>query len=126
MQWHPVRLEFFIKRSSINPCAVQCRYSIELFWLLNSNFNRAFTYIQPCSEAVAQRCSIKKVFLEISQNPQKNTCTRASFLIKLQALAYHFIKKRLWHRCFSVTFAKFQRTPSPIEHLDWLLLHVTW
>ena len=27
----------------------------------------------------------KKVFLEISQNSQKNTCARVSFLIKLQA-----------------------------------------
>ena len=40
-------------------------------------------------EAVFRRCSIKKVFLEISQNLQENTCVRlarASFLIKLQAL----------------------------------------
>ena len=37
------------------------------------------------SEAVVQRCSVKKVFLEISQNTQENTCTRVSFLIKLQA-----------------------------------------
>ena len=36
------------------------------------------------SEAVAQRCSVKKVFLKISQNSQENTCTRDSFLIKLQ------------------------------------------
>ena len=36
-------------------------------------------------ESVAQRCSVKKVFLEISQNPQENTCTTTSFLIKLQA-----------------------------------------
>ena len=36
-------------------------------------------------EAVAQRCFLKKVFLEISQNPQENTCARISFLIKLQA-----------------------------------------
>ena len=36
-------------------------------------------------EAVVQRCSVKKVFLEISQNSQENTCARASFLIKLQA-----------------------------------------
>ena len=28
---------------------------------------------------------MKKVFLEISQNSQENTCARASFLIKLQA-----------------------------------------
>ena len=30
------------------------------------------------TEAVAQRCSVKKVFLEISQNLRENTCTRAS------------------------------------------------
>ena len=35
-------------------------------------------------EAVVQRCSVKKVFWEISQNSQKNTCARVSFLIKLQ------------------------------------------
>ena len=34
---------------------------------------------------VFQRCSVKEVFLEISQNPQENTCARVSFLIKLQA-----------------------------------------
>ena len=31
-------------------------------------------------------CSVKKVFLEILQNSQENTCARVSFLIKLQAL----------------------------------------
>ena len=32
-----------------------------------------------------QRCSVKKVFLEISENLQENTCARVSFLIKLQS-----------------------------------------
>ena len=35
-------------------------------------------------EAVVQRCSVKEVFLEISQNSQENTCARVSFLIKLE------------------------------------------
>ena len=35
-------------------------------------------------EAVAWRCSMKKLFLEISQNWQENTCARVYFLIKLQ------------------------------------------
>ena len=40
-------------------------------------------------EAVAQRCSVKKVFLKISQNSQENTCARPCFLIKLpQACNY--------------------------------------
>ena len=29
----------------------------------------------------------------------------------------NFIKKRLWHRCFPVNFAKFPRTPFLKEHL---------
>ena len=39
---------------------------------------------QETPEAVAQMCSVKKVFLEILQNSQENTCG-VSFLIKLQA-----------------------------------------
>ena len=36
-------------------------------------------------EAVIQRCSVKIVFWEISQNSQKNTCGRVFLLMKLQA-----------------------------------------
>ena len=32
-----------------------------------------------------QRCSVKKMLLEISQNFQENTCARVSFVITLQA-----------------------------------------
>ena len=37
------------------------------------------------SEAAVQSCSVKKVFLESSQNSWENTCARVSFLTKLQA-----------------------------------------
>ena len=43
------------------------------------------------TEAVALRCSVKKVFLEILQNLQESTCTRDSFSGTL-------FKKNLWHR----------------------------
>ena len=56
------------------------------------------------------RCSVKKVFLEISQNSQENTCARDSFLIKLQANPATLLKKSLWYRYFHVNFAKFLRT----------------
>ena len=36
------------------------------------------------SKSSYQRCSVKKVFLEIYHNSQENTCARVSFLIKLQ------------------------------------------
>ena len=36
------------------------------------------------TEAATRGVLCKKVFLEISQNSQENTCARVSFLIKLQ------------------------------------------
>ena len=56
------------------------------------------------------------VFPEVSQNPQESNCVRVSFLIKLVASCLPaclppLLKKRLWHRCFPVNFAKFLRTP---------------
>ena len=38
------------------------------------------------TEVVARRCSVKKVFLEISQKPQENGWAKGSFLAKLQLL----------------------------------------
>ena len=68
---------------------------------------------------------MKKVFLEIPQNSQENTCARVSFLIKLLAPPpATLLKKRLWHRCFPVNFGKFLRTPFFTEHLWWLFLHL--
>ena len=70
-----------------------------------------YYYVTYASKAVAKSCSIKKAFLKISQNLQEIACARVSFL-----------KKRLWHRCFLVNFAKFLRTSFLTEHLRWLLL----
>ena len=48
------------------------------------------------------------MFLKISQNLQKNIYV-FNKVVGLNRCS--FIKKRLWHRCFPVNFAKFQRTP---------------
>ena len=53
--------------------------------------------------------SVKQVILETSQNSQENTYAPVSFLIKLQRPAT-VLKKRPWHRCFPVNFAKYLRT----------------
>ena len=64
------------------------------------------------TEAVAQRCSVEKVFLEISQNSQENTCARVSFL-----KACNFIKNETLAQVFSSEFCGisentfFYRTP---------------
>ena len=47
-----------------------------------SFFSRnSFTKSRVLSEAVVQRCSVKKVFLKILQNSQENTCDRVSYLV---------------------------------------------
>ena len=69
------------------------------------------------TEAVARRCSVKKVLLKISQNSQENNCVRIFFLIKLQAEAYNFIKKGTLTQVFYYEFWEifkntfFDRTP---------------
>ena len=80
-------------------------------------------------------CSVKKVSLKVSQNSQENTCAKVSFLIKLHALGYNFIKKEtLAQACnfiekealaqvFSCEFYEIFRKIFFSEHLWWLLLY---
>ena len=51
------------------------------------------------------------MFLKISQNSQENTCARVSFSNKVAGLRPTTLsRKRLWHKCFPLNFAKFSRT----------------
>ena len=68
----------------------------------------SFTHPPSYTEAVVQRCYVKKVFFN------KVAGLRLATLLK----------KRIWHWCFPVNFTKFLRTPFYIEHLWWLLLHI--
>ena len=56
------------------------------------------------TEAISSRCSVRKMFLKISQNSQENNCARVFSLIKLSTT---LLKKRDWHKCFPLNFAKF-------------------
>ena len=66
------------------------------------------------SEAVIRRCSVKKVFLKISQNSQENTCARVSFLTKLQASVCNFIKKETLAQVYFQTLNEFCRINNAI------------
>ena len=57
--------------------------------------------VQFVTEALVRKCSVKKLFLEISQNSKENTCARVFFLIKL-----HFIKKETLAQVFSCEFCE--------------------
>ena len=69
------------------------------------------------SEAAIRGVLYKKVFLKIFQNSQESTCTRVFFLIKLQALAYNFIKKETLAQVFCCEFYEISKNTFFKEHL---------
>ena len=75
----------------------------------------AFSLQSICFRSSRRGVLYEKVFFEISQNSQENTCGR---VLRSATL----LKKRPWYKCFPVNFVKNLRTPFFIEHLWWLLL----
>ena len=76
-------------------CVVMFELTWYMFWWFDAEVNLKFyTAKYLVSEAVVRSCSVKKVFLEISQNSQENTCARVSFLIKLPASCLQLYLKR--------------------------------
>ena len=65
-------------------------------------------------EAATRGVLQKKIFLEISQNSQENTCARDFFFAGLRPAS--LLIKSLWCRCFPVNFEKFLGTPFT-EHI---------
>ena len=59
-----------------------------------------------------------KLFLEILQNSQENTCARVSFLIKLKSEASNFIKKETLAQVFSCVFCYIFKDTFFTEHLQ--------
>ena len=75
-------IEIFKVHNNITPEIIK-----DVFELKNHqyNFRRDLRLQRRNVRNSHQRCSVKKVFLENSQNSLKNTCARVSFLKRLQA-----------------------------------------
>ena len=58
---------------------VQTLRKLETLYALFLIFRQSFFIKGKETEAVIERSSVKKVFLEISQNVQENTCATVSF-----------------------------------------------
>ena len=58
---------------------------------------------------IARRCSVSKVFLNILQNSQENTCY-SLFQLRCTPICCNFIKNRIHQRCFPAYFAVCLRT----------------
>ena len=70
-------------------------------------------------EAVTGRCSVKKVFLEISQDSHENTCVRAFFfLLKLHCGKSVQIRIFFWSVFFCIQSDTGKYRPEKTQYLD--------
>ena len=96
----------------------------DCFWNLFFHLDSLFNNLRFClpnlssllltllqSEAVVRWCSVKKVFQQILQISQENTCSKDAFLMKLQIYILTLSKQRFRHRCFFVNSGKFLIKP---------------
>ena len=74
---------------------------------------RRFSELAVYPEAVVRSCSVK--------NSQENTCASLFFIKVAGFRCATWLKRRLWHRCFTVNFAKFFGALFPKEHLRFCL-----
>ena len=79
-----------LKNTSERLLLIRCSEDVQDVFCLS--YVRSIYVLYPGGKkAVAQTCSVKTVFLEISQNSQENTYARVSILInfiKIEALAH--------------------------------------
>ena len=60
---------------------------MKMIWFVNTRINSwVLIIVNVNMEAVARRCSVKKVLLEISQNSLENACARVSFFNRAASL----------------------------------------
>ena len=72
----------------------------------------------PNSKSSYQMGSLKKgVLRNFAKFTRKQLCQGLIFNKVAGLMPATLLKKRPWHRCFSVNFVKFLRTPFCIEHL---------
>ena len=92
------------------------------FWIITFYIQKSYfrEYFMSCftTEAVAQKCSVKKMLLQILKNSHENTCAGVSFLI------FFFLskKKETLAQVLSWEFCKICKNSFSTEHLWWLLL----
>ena len=101
--------------SIMPPPSYLCFYLFKMTWgVLENSFQMFFLFLDRSSR---RSCSVKKVFLEISQNSQENTCARDSFFNKVAGQACNFIKKDSVVQVFSCEFCEISKNAFFIEHL---------
>ena len=105
---------------------INSRYSVWSFRSNRSELNRiyslwSFRSSRPEKQSPEVFCT-KGALRNFAKFTEKHLCQSLFFDEVADLRPVTLLKKRLWHRCFPVDFAKFLRTPFFTEHLQWLLL----
>ena len=103
--------------------------SVSYSWL-HLSADSKYAKIERCLSSYRSNCPRalckKGVFENLAKFSGKHLF-HSLFINKVAGLrSSTLLKRRLWHRCFPVNFAKFLRTPFFIQHLWWLLLFVIY
>ena len=113
--WNAVRksTKFSITETSFSSSSWSNFFSVSFETVNHFSFARRKAAKVPWNNLKMQKQPWDVFFRKkIPQNSQENTCARVSFFNKVSGLRpAPFFKKRLWHVCFPVNFAKFWRTP---------------
>ena len=101
-----IKTENFLFHKSIS---IKIKIYLLFFMSFQKSIDRIYFYSRYSFWSSQQICSLKKLFLKISQGSYENTYARVPFLIKL--------KKRLWHMCFLVIFCEIFKNSFFSEHV---------
>ena len=87
--------------------------------------NERFVHLMLSSKCYRPEILCKKdVLKNFAKFTEKHLCQSHFFNNVVVLRPATLLKRRFWHRCFPVSFAKFLRTSFFIEHPWWLLLEL--
>ena len=84
----------------------------------------SIAYFTLCHFAVSMQCRSSRTEVFCKKCALRNVAKFTGKHLCQSLFRTTLLRRRLWHRCFSVNFAKFLRTPFLTEHLRWMLLAV--
>ena len=119
MKHFVARFQFYVYGSSLSSQICRPRLlAVALYCYTSASDLSININVVSCQKQPPEVFNKKKVFLEISQKSQENTCARVSFFNKVAGLyKKNFIKKVTLAQVFSCEFCEISKNTFVAEHL---------
>ena len=99
-------------------------FLISVHSIFTSEKVNSIAYFTLCHFAVSMQCRSSRTEVFCKKCALRNVAKFTGKHLCQSLFRATLLRRRLWHRCFSVNFAKFLRTLFLTEHLRWMLLAV--